>query len=233
VLEVSLRSPAQPCLRRILLIDDERRILAFVARGLRNEGYDVEAASTGEHGLARALAGGYDLVILDLLMPGLDGASLLRTLLRQRPEQMVIVLSCLSDTASKVAMLELGADDYVAKPFSLHELVARVHARFRGSPRVNSFRVAGGRVALDLDRQVAEVDSRPVRLTQREVLLLRELARAGGATVSKEHLLAAVWGYQFDPGSNIVDVCVGRVRAKLGQAAIITMRREGYRLDPA
>lgn len=233
MLEVARRTSAGAVLRRILLVDDEQRILGFVSRGLRNEGYDVELASTGEEGLTLALSGGYDLVILDLLMPGLDGASVLRTLLHRRPKQMVIVLSCLSDTASKVAMLELGADDYLAKPFSLTELVARVHARFRSSPRVNMFRLAGGRVVLDLDRQVAETPARRVRLTQREVLLLGELARAGGGTLSKEHLLNAVWGFQFDPGSNIVDVCVARVRAKLGPDAILTVRGEGYRLEPA
>jgi DNA-binding response OmpR family regulator len=215
---------------KILLIDDEQRILRFVARGLRAEGFAVDMADSGAGGLRAALGGDYDLVVLDLLMPGLDGTSVLRRLLAGRPGQAVIVLSCLSDTATKVACLEAGAEDYLAKPFSLDELLARVRARLRAAAGRTSTSMATGRIQLDLIRREADSGDGPVSLADREFLLLRELMRHKGRTVSKQRLLSAVWQYHFDPGSNVVDVYVRRLRAKLGAEAITTMRGEGYRI---
>ncbi len=174
--------------------------------------------------------GGYDVVILDLLMPGLDGATVLRRLLAQRPAQAVIVLSCLSDTATKVACLEAGAEDYLAKPFSLDELLARVRARMRAAAGRMPTSLVAGRIQLDLIRREADSGAGPVPLAEREFLLLRELMQHRGRTVSKQRLLSAVWQYHFDPGSNVVDVYVRRLRAKLGAEAITTMRGEGYRI---
>lgn len=214
---------------KILVVDDEQRILRFLVRGLQAEGFAVDAADNGADGLHKALEGGYDLVILDLLMPGMDGASVLRQLVARRPTQAVLVLSCLNATATKVRLLEAGAEDYLAKPFSLDELLARVRARLRvATGRATS--LVAGRLRLDLIRREADSGSGPVALADREFLLLRELMQHTGTTVSKQRLLSAVWKYHFDPGSNVVDVYVRRLRAKLGADTITTMRGEGYRI---
>jgi DNA-binding response OmpR family regulator len=141
--------------------------------------------------------------------------------------------SALSDTGTKVALLELGAEDYLAKPFSLEELLARVRARIRGVARHGPTTIRTGDVVLDLVRREVDMGSGPVSLADREFLVLRELLRNAGRTVSKERLLSSVWGYQFDPRSNVVDVYVGRLRAKLGAELITTVRGEGYRIDAA
>ena len=219
-------------LARILVVDDERRIVRFVSRGLQAEGYLVDSAENGADGLRRALDGNYDLVVLDLLMPGLDGAALLSRLLAAKPGQAVIVLSCLATTAIKVRCLEAGAQDYLAKPFSLDELLARVRVRLRASADRHATNLVVDGLRLDLIRREADSGSGRVPLSEREFLLLRELMRRPGQVVSKQWLLSAVWQYHFDPGSNVVDVYVRRLRAKLGADAIITMRGEGY-LVPA
>jgi two-component system copper resistance phosphate regulon response regulator CusR len=215
-------------LARILVIDDEQRILRFVVRGLQAEGYQVDSADNGVDGLGSALTGQYDLVVLDLLMPGMDGVSLLHRLMARRPGQAVLVLSCLTATATKVRCLELGAEDYLAKPFSLDELLARVRVRLRSAGRTTS--LVAGRLRLDLIRREANSGTGAVPLAEREFLLLLELMQSPGQIVSKQRLLSAVWHYDFDPGSNVVDVYVRRLRAKLGADAIVTMRGEGYRI---
>jgi len=215
---------------RILVVDDEQRILRFVVRGLQAEGFTVDSADNGLEGLHKALEGGYDLVILDLLMPGMDGVSLLQRLMARRPAQAVLVLSCLTATATKVRCLEAGAEDYLAKPFSLDELLARVRARLRAAAGRAATRLVAGPLRLDLIRREADSGSGPVPLAEREFLLLRELMVHTGTTVSKQRLLSAVWEYHFDPGSNVVDVYVRRLRAKLGADTIRTMRGEGYRI---
>jgi two-component system, OmpR family, copper resistance phosphate regulon response regulator CusR len=216
---------------RVLLIDDEPRILNFVRRGLEAEGLLVEQASSGADGLQLALSRPYDVVILDLVMPGLDGHEVLRRIVERNPEQQVLVLSALTDTASKVRSLERGAEDYLSKPFSLEELLARVRARVRTAQRTERTSVVAGRLKLDVVRRQADPGEGPVPLSDREFLLLRELMRHAGRTVSKERLLSSVWGYHFDPGSNVVDVYVRRLRAKLGAGAIVTDRGVGYRVD--
>jgi two-component system, OmpR family, response regulator len=215
----------------VLIIDDEERILTFVRRGLEAEGFDVAQARDGREGLRLALTRSFDLVILDLVMPGLSGRDVLRRIFEQKPTQSVLVLSALSDTSSKVACLELGAEDYVAKPFSLEELLARVRARLRSAARSEPTKITGGRVELDMITRQADLGAGPIPLAEREFLLLGELVRNAGRTVSKERLLSSVWGFHFDPGSNVVDVYVRRLRAKLGQEAITTIRGVGYRID--
>jgi two-component system, OmpR family, response regulator len=223
---------AEPALTgRVLLVDDEQRIVDFVRRGLEAEGLQVDPASDGDEGLHLALSRAYDLVILDLVMPGMDGLTMLRRLIQAKPSQPVLVLSARDDTASKVASLEGGAEDYISKPFSLEELLARVRARLRSAARIHPTELVVGSTTLDLIRRRADSGAGVVALADREFLLLRELMGNAGRAVSKERLLSSVWGYHFDPGSNVVDVYVRRLRAKLGPETITTVRGVGYRFD--
>jgi len=215
---------------RILLVDDEPRIRDFVSRALAAAGYAIDCASDGAGALRQAPGGGYGLVILDLIMPDMDGRSVLTEILRRQPEQAVLVLSCLHDVATKVACLEMGAQDYLTKPFSLAELLARVRARLRGDGHPAGEMIRAGGLVLDVGRLQANIGTGPVPLTRLEFLLLRELIEHPGRSVPKGQLLATVWGYDFDPGSNVVDVCVRRLRSKLGFDLIKTVRGEGYQL---
>lgn len=226
-------------LGRILVADDEPRIRSFVGRALNAAGYDIDFAEDGAMALHAVLENHYDLIILDLVMPEVDGRQALRELLATRPSQPVIVLSCVADVTAKVEMLELGAQDYLTKPFSLAELLARVHVRLRSEAQHGAAAhgtaahgevIRAGYVTLDVTRLAADIGQGPVPLTRLEFLLLRELAEHPGHSVSKGRLLAAVWGYDFDPGSNVVDVCVRRIRSKLGFELIKTVRGEGYQL---
>ena len=229
---LAVRSEAEAApVGRILVIDDEQRILNFVHRGLEAEGMVVDSAREGEEGLRLALTNMYDLVVLDLVMPSLDGQAVLRRILERKPSQPVLILSALNDTTSKVSCLELGAEDYISKPFSLEELLARVRARLRTAARSSPTRLQTGSLSLDLIRRHADAGAGPIPLAEREFLLLGELMRNAGQTVSKERLLSSVWGYHFDPGSNVVDVYVRRLRAKLGAETIVTVRGVGYRID--
>jgi DNA-binding response OmpR family regulator len=220
-------SPGGP---RILLVEDEPRIRDFITRALVTAGYEVTPAGCGTEGLRLAHASDYDLVILDLIMPDIDGRLVLAQVLRERREQAVLVLSCLADVTTKVDCLELGAQDYLTKPFSLAELLARVRVRLRGEPHAASEVLKAGELILDVGRLEANIGHGPVPLTRLEFLLLRELMEHPGHSVGKGQLLASVWGYDFDPGSNVVDVCVRRLRSKLGFELIKTVRGEGYQL---
>jgi DNA-binding response OmpR family regulator len=217
---------------RILLVEDEPRIRDFITRALVTAGYEVTPADCGTEGLRLAQAGDYDLVILDLIMPDIDGRLVLAQVLREHSEQAVLVLSCLADVTTKVDCLELGAQDYLTKPFSLAELLARVRVRvrLRGEPHAANEVLRAGELALDVGRLEANSGHGPVPLTRLEFLLLRELMEHPGQSVGKGQLLASVWGYDFDPGSNVVDVCVRRLRSKLGFELIKTVRGEGYQL---
>ena len=219
---------------RVLVVDDEPRIVSFVSRALSAEGFQVDGAHDGIRALELAKTGRYELVVLDLLLPHLNGISVLRDLLESRPDQRVLVLSALSDVETKVRCLEFGASDYLSKPFSLAELIARVRARLRqpsAGPRHRVLR--GGALTLDLTRRVVEAEGNHIALSEREFLLLEYLMRQDGEVCSREHLLSEVWGYSFDPGSNLVDVCVGRLRSKLGGDVIETVRNVGYRFNAA
>jgi two-component system, OmpR family, response regulator len=213
---------------RVLLVDDEEDIRTALSRALVSEGLAIEVAEGGADGLRRALTDAYDLVILDVLMSGMDGRAVLRQLLRDRPWQAVMVLSCLADVQSKVDCLELGARDYLTKPFSLAELLARVRNQLRGDDFGRVMRV--GNLRLHIGRMEADIGHGPAPLTRLEFLVLRELMEHAGQSVSKGQLLASVWGYEFEPGSNIVGVCVRRLRSKFGNHLIETVRGEGYQL---
>ncbi len=237
----TLTEGADPAARRILIVDDEpSAIRSFIGRALAAAGYLTGFAGSGTEGLRNALDEHYDLVILDLVMPDLDGCDVLDQLLRARPDQTVMVLSCVADVATKVDCLERGARDYLTKPFSLAELLVRIRVRLREDAhlRGDALRageaagevVRAGNLTLDVARLVADIGQGPVPLTRLEFLLLRELAEHFGQAVPKGRLLASVWGYDFDPGSNVVDVCVRRLRSKLGFNLIKTVRGEGYQL---
>ncbi len=216
----------------ILVVEDEPRILAFVRRGLEAQGFTVDAAADGVTGLRRARERRYDLVVLDLLLPGLDGLAVLRELTRSSPQLPVLILSARADVKTKLRGFELGARDYVAKPFSLAELIARVRVQLRavGVAEQEDVVLHAGPLELDFARRRARMRDDSADLTDREFRLLHHLARHAGEVISREQLLAEVWGYHFDPQSNVVDVCIRRLRKKLGAASIETVRNVGYRV---
>ena len=216
---------------RILIVEDEARIRAFLARAFEAEGFRVDVVEDGEQGLARALAANYDLVILDLLLPGRSGLDALRELHRERSDLPVLILSARSDLPVKLRSFELGAVDYVAKPFSLDELLARARVQLRRA-RVadDSTVIRVGGLELDLARRQARIGEVVADLSDREFRLLHFLLAHVGEVVSRERLLSEVWGYDFDPRSNVVDVCIRRLRSRLGpDAPIETVRNAGYR----
>jgi two-component system, OmpR family, response regulator len=213
----------------ILVVDDESRIVEFVSRGLRSRGYNVDGAHSAEDARTLTDSREYDLVILDLLMPGTDGVQLLQELGVSNPRTQVLVLSAVADLRARVRVLDLGAVDYLAKPFALEELLARVRARLRGAGvRDTAEWLSYGSVTLDLDRRSVTTPSATHELPGREFLLLRHLVLAAGKVCTRKELLSAVWGYEHDPSSNVVEVYVGRLRAKLGTETIRTVRNVGY-----
>jgi two-component system OmpR family response regulator len=216
--------------RCILLIEDEPAISSLIARALSAAGYAVDRVESGMDGLRHAASGEYDLVLLDLVIPDLDGRVVLQRLLAANPEQAVVVLSCVADVTAKVECLDLGARDYLTKPFALNELIARVRVQLRSNARGHAETITNGDLTLDLWRLQADNGHGRIPLTRLEFLLLRELLEHAGDSVPKGQLLSSVWGYDFDPGSNVVDVCVWRLRTKLGFELIETVRGEGYRL---
>src|SRR5256886_5695957 len=220
---------------RILVIEDEPRILGFLARGLEAEGYAVDAARNGREGLERARRGTYDLVLLDLLLPELDGLSVLRELQKVRPELPVVIVSARSDLPTKLRGFGLGAADYLSKPFSFDELIARIHVQLRRARQGEDGHVVrAGTLVLDLARREARLGPVTAQLSDREFRVLHHLLEHQGEVISRERLLSEVWGYHFNPGSNVVDVCIRRLRKKLGSdAPIETIRHAGYRVTAA
>jgi two-component system copper resistance phosphate regulon response regulator CusR len=216
---------------RILIVEDEARIRAFLGRAFEAEGFGVDVVGDGEQGLARALSGNYDLVILDLLLPGYSGLDALRELHRERSDLPVLILSARTDLQVKLRSFELGAVDYVAKPFSLDELLARARVQLRRARAADSSTlIRVGSLVLDLARRQARVGDVVADLSDREFRLLHFLLSHVGEVVSRERLLSEVWGYDFDPRSNVVDVCIRRLRRRLGpDAPIETVRNAGYR----
>ncbi len=220
---------------RILVIEDEPRILDFVSRGLEAEGFSVLGARDGQEGLRIAEAVGCDLVILDLLLPRLDGLSVLRTLETKQPGLPVVIVSARADLTTKLNGFGLGARDYLTKPFSFDELLARIRVQLRRPvERDNGYVLRAGALALDVARRQAQLGDQVVDLSDREFKVLHRLLECAGEVVSRERLLSEVWGYHFDPHSNVVDVCIRRLRKKLGpDSPIETVRHAGYRLVEA
>lgn len=216
---------------RMLVVEDEARIRSFLARAFQSEGFTVDVVAEGERGLQLGLVGNYALVILDLLLPGLDGLDVLRELHQRRPELPVMILSARTDLATKLRGFELGAVDYLAKPFSLDELFARARVQIRAAHGGDDgTKLRAGALELDVARRQARVGDIVADLPDREFRLLHFLMLHGGEVISRQRLLSEVWGFDFDPRSNVVDVCVRRLRRQLGpDAPIETVRNAGYR----
>jgi DNA-binding response OmpR family regulator len=221
----------------VLLIEDEPGIVDFIKRGLQAEGFAVEAALDGEQGEQLALRGGYDAIVLDLMLPGRDGLEVLASVRRATPNVPVIVLTARGGIDDRVHGLEAGAVDYLVKPFSLAELVARVRAHLRIIAEASSSTLRAEDIEIDLLSRRVQRGGVPVQLSATEFDLLTYLLRHHGQAVSREELLSSVWGYQHDPATNVVDVYVGYLRRKLGRsgepAPIHTVRSVGYRLGTA
>ena len=218
---------------RILIAEDEPRLSSFLEKGLRSAGYSTTVVDDGNRAVALAREGEFDLLVLDIGLPGLDGLSVLRTL-RARGEQLpVVILTARDEVIDTVTGLNSGADDYVTKPFVFEELLARVRARLRAHDQGDSgLELAAGGVRLDVLTRRAVVGGEEVDLTAKEFALLETFLRHPGQVLSREQLLSHVWGYDFDPGSNVVDVYVGYLRKKLGSERFETVRGMGYRLKP-
>jgi len=214
---------------RLLLIEDEARLQTYLARLLDGDGHVVTGARTGPEGVHLAESEEYDLILLDLMLPGYDGFEVLRRVLEHDPGQRVLVLSAVGDVGSRVRCLRMGAVDFLMKPFAPAELVERVRARLRVPKTGGSQRwLRAGDAVLDLERQSLSVDGHTVPLTHREFILLGHLMRRAGEVCSRAELLASVWGYTSDSSSNVVEVTVRRVRGKIPRSLIETVRNVGY-----
>ena len=216
---------------RVLVAEDERRISAFLERGLTANGFTVEIAERGDEALELARSNRFDLVILDLGLPTMDGFDVLRELRRVNQRIPVVILTARENIRDTVAGLEGGADDYITKPFRFQELLARVRLRLRSerAPEATSIRV--GDLKLDLRTKQVLIGDEAIDLSAREFAMADAFFRHAGQVLSREQLLDLVWGYAFDPGSNVVDVYVGYLRKKLGRHRITSLRGMGYRLE--
>jgi DNA-binding response OmpR family regulator len=219
---------------RILVIEDEPKLRLLLRRVLVEAGFDIVECATGMTGLAAALAEDFDLIVLDLTLPDVAGEHVLHVLMSSKPWAQVLVVSAVTEVGRRVAVLDDGAVDFVGKPFSNAELLARIRARMRGersrdvTKPIKSVKAAG--IELDLSRRVLIARGKRIGLSQREFVLLSYLLDRQGKVCSRPELLGEVWDMPFDPGTNVVDVYVRRLRAKLGESSIETIRNVGYRL---
>lgn len=218
----------------VLLIEDEPGIVDFLQRGLAAEGFDVVAELDGAEGERRALRESFDLIVLDLMLPGRGGLEVLASLRAAKPGLPVIVLTARGEVEDRVGGLEAGAADYLVKPFSLAELVARMRAQLRVVAQASETMLRGEDIEVDLLTRRVRRAGRQVQLSTTEFELLVHLMRHRGRVLTREEMLSAVWGYEHDPATNIVDVYIGYLRRKLGSpdspAPIFTVRSVGYRL---
>ncbi|WP_414562116.1 MULTISPECIES: response regulator transcription factor [unclassified Anabaena] len=217
----------------ILIVEDESRIASFIQKGLRSQGFTTTVVTDGQNVLDVVASSTFDLLILDLGLPSKDGFQVLQELRGQGEDLPVIILSARSDINDKVAGLEGGADDYVTKPFRFEELLARVRLRLRGHRNVRDathLTLRSGNLVLDLRTRQVKISDRLIELPAREFAMVEMFCRHPGQVISREQLLDHVWGYDYNPGSNIVDVYVGYLRKKLGSKIIETVRGMGYRL---
>lgn len=222
-------------MNHILIAEDNAQIAAFVEKGLRAAGYQTEVAADGRSALLQATHGGFDLVVLDLGLPELDGFEVLEQLRGQGSSVPVIILTARDTVRDTVTGLESGANDYVTKPFQFAELLARVRLRLKEGHEptggaADTGVLAGGGLTLDLRSRIVTGDGVEADLSAREYGLLEVLMRNAGQVLSRQQLLGHVWGVDFDPSSNVVDVCIRQLRRKIGAERIETVRGAGYRL---
>jgi DNA-binding response OmpR family regulator len=216
---------------RVLIAEDEEHIASFLEKGLRADGFTTTVVADGNTVAAVARDDDFDLVILDLGLPGRDGLDVMAEI-RGRGEKLpVIILTARDAVPDRVRGLEQGADDYMTKPFSFDELLARIRLRLRDDRTQEPTLISAGGLVLDLRTRLVQVDGRSVELTAREFALTETFLRHPGQVLSREQLLSRVWGYDFDPGSNVVDVYIRYLRRKLGDDRIETVRGMGYRLS--
>lgn len=219
---------------RVLVVEDERAIADFLSRGLESEGYAVTCVHDGDEGAALAMTGRFDLLILDLMLPGRSGMDLLRGFRAADTETPVILLTARSGVSDRVAGLDGGATDYVTKPFAFEELAARIRAHLRTPGQGETTELTVGSIELDLLKRIVKRDGEKVHLSAREFDLLAYMMRHPGQVLSREQLLSGVWGYDYDPGTNVVGVYIAYLRRKLtanGRSdPIETLRSVGYRL---
>lgn len=216
----------------ILIIEDEARIASFVAKGLKAAGFTTHTTASGVEGAALAVHGNFDLVILDVGLPDIDGFQVLERVRGQGVNVPVIMLTARASVTDRVTGLEGGADDYMPKPFSFEELLARIRLRLRRESQADASatELSHNGLSLDLRTRQASVDGKAVDLSAREFTLAATFLQNAGQVLSREQLLSNVWGYDFDPGSNVVDVYVRYLRTKLGKERFETVRGMGYRL---
>lgn len=220
-------------MNRILIAEDEPRIVAFLEKGLQANGFTTTVTENGDEAILMAQSDNFDLLILDLGLPGKDGLAVLEELRGQGEQLPIIILTVRNNVKDKVAGLEGGADDYITKPFRFEELLARVRVQLRNSrlPRTKEEMIlTAGDVVLNLRTRVVQVGDRIVELSAREFTLVETFLRHPRQVMSRQQLLDHVWGYDYDPGSNVVDVYVRHLRQKLGGNRIETVRGMGYRL---
>jgi len=218
--------------KRILIAEDEARIASFLEKGLTAHGYTPTTVADGPAAFAFGLSGEFDLLLLDIGLPVMDGFEVLRRLRSEGSAIPVIILTARDGVDDLVAGLDGGANDYVRKPFSIEELLARIRSALRPAPAAEQTILVVGPLSLDLRTRRASVDGRSVELTAREFALAETFMRHPDQVLSREQLLSRVWGFDFDPGSNVVDVYVRYLRRKLGDERIETVRGMGYRLNP-
>jgi two-component system copper resistance phosphate regulon response regulator CusR len=216
---------------RILIAEDEGRIASFIEKGLRANGFATTVASDGHEAVALAGSGSFDLLILDLGLPGRDGFDVLGELRGRGSRIPVVILTARDSVRDTVAGLEGGADDYITKPFRFEELLARVRVRLRGERAPEETVLEAGGASLDLRTRRISVGDASSDLSAREFALAEMFFRHPGQVLSREQLLSHVWGYDFDPQSNVVDVYVGYLRRKMGKDRIASVRGMGYRLE--
>lgn len=217
----------------ILVVEDEPGISSFVAKGLTSAGYNVTVVDKGAEAISGALGGDYSLIVLDIGLPDMDGFEVLEQIRGQGATLPIIVLTASSSVEDTVSGLEQGADDYMAKPFRFEELLARIRLRLRtaiSDDPSNMVQINVGGLHLDLRTRCATIDGEPVELSAREFTMLQAFMEHPDQVLSRSQLLDMVWGYDFDPGSNVVDVYVRYLRRKIGSERIVTVRGMGYRL---
>lgn len=220
-------------MNQILLVEDEPGISSFISKGLKSAGFQVQIVETGADAVDEALSGDYSLIVLDIGLPDIDGFDVLEQVRGQGATMPIIVLTARSSVEDTVAGLESGADDYMPKPFRFEELLARIRLRLRDSNHEDASHMVQlnvGGLHLDLRTRRATADGKPVELSAREFTMLQSFMEHPDQVLSRSQLLDMVWGYDFDPGSNVVDVYVRYLRRKIGSSRIVTVRGMGYRM---